>query len=264
MTEPRAGDEVLDVAIVGGGVSGVYSGWRLMSCAPQRGDRLRQMAEARGDGKLRVGVFEGSQRIGGRLLSVTPPGMPHIRCELGGMRYISSQPLVRSLVENKLGLATRPFPVDEPQNLKYLRGRRLRNADLANPDLAPYDLDWAERGRDPGTLIAYAIEQIFPGLTTMPPYQLRARLRTLEFEGKPMSSWGFWNLLARGMSHEAYKYAQQTGGYDTAFLNWNAADTLLLSFELGSGVTFHSLVGVTSRCRSRSAGSSRRPAARSS
>jgi hypothetical protein len=234
---------VLDVAIVGGGVSGVYSGWRLMTCKPHRSDRLRRMAEARGDETLRVSVFEGSQRIGGRLLSVTPPGMPHIRCELGGMRYISSQSLVRSLVENKLGLPTRPFPVDEPQNLKYLRGRRLRNADLTNPDVAPYDLDWAERGHDPGSLIAYAIEQLFPGLTTMPPYQLRERLRTLEFEGKPISGWGFWNLLARGMSHEAYEYARQAGGYDTPFLNWNAADTLLLNFDLGPGVTFHALVG---------------------
>jgi monoamine oxidase len=69
-----------------------------------------------------VQVFEQSHRIGGRLLSVEPPGIPGVFCELGGMRYLSSQALVRPLVENKLKLETRPFVVEAPENLNYAAG----------------------------------------------------------------------------------------------------------------------------------------------
>jgi hypothetical protein len=82
-------DNILDVAIVGGGVSGVYSAWRLMTSQTQKSERLEQMLSKRGEDRLKIAVFEGSHRIGGRLLSVTPPGMPNTRCELGGMRYMS-------------------------------------------------------------------------------------------------------------------------------------------------------------------------------
>jgi Flavin containing amine oxidoreductase len=69
-------------------VSGVYRGWRLLTDPPP------------GRAVPTVQVFEQSHRIGGRLLSVQPPGIPGVFCELGGMRYMSSQALVRSLIEN--------------------------------------------------------------------------------------------------------------------------------------------------------------------
>ncbi|WP_374214959.1 NAD(P)-binding protein, partial [Mycobacterium tuberculosis] len=46
---------VLDVAIVGAGVSGLYSGWRWLSSPQGQGGR--------------VAIFETSKRVGGRLLS---------------------------------------------------------------------------------------------------------------------------------------------------------------------------------------------------
>ena len=51
-------EDILDVAIVGGGVSGVYAAWRLRTDPPK------------GKPQPNVQVFEQSQRIGGRLLSV--------------------------------------------------------------------------------------------------------------------------------------------------------------------------------------------------
>lgn len=76
-------DEILDAAIVGGGVSGVYAGWRLAT-----------------EGRLpRVEVFEASDRIGGRLLSVSPPGIRNMTAELGGMRILPErQPRIRTLI----------------------------------------------------------------------------------------------------------------------------------------------------------------------
>src|SRR5579872_3360555 len=101
---------ILDVAVVGGGVSGVYSAWRLLT-----------------EGKARdIQVFEASDHIGGRLLSVPPPDIPNMVAELGGMRILpAAQPLIAKLVQT-LNLETYPFPVDQDQNIAYLRGVYLR------------------------------------------------------------------------------------------------------------------------------------------
>src|SRR5687767_7972690 len=76
----------LDVAIIGGGCAGTYSAWRLQQ---EMGD------------KSSIGLFEYSDRIGGRLYSVTVPGVPSLKAELGGMRYIEeSHRMVAQLVEH--------------------------------------------------------------------------------------------------------------------------------------------------------------------
>jgi protoporphyrinogen oxidase len=82
--------EILDVAIVGGGVSGIYTAWRLMHYDATTSETLREWANNRPDGKLKIGVFERSSRIGGRLLSLVPPGLPNMRAELGAMHYTSN------------------------------------------------------------------------------------------------------------------------------------------------------------------------------
>lgn len=241
MDEVPPGDEILDVAIVGGGVSGVYCGWRLLDDSAAHSPLLHKMRDAHPDQRLRVGIFEGSNRIGGRLLSVTPPGMPHIRCELGGMRYLSSQTYIRSLVENKFQLSTYLLPVEENENLAYVRGKRMRIADLTNADAIPYDLAWSERGRNPDNLISYAINQIIPNVTQQHGKPLEHTLDTFLFEGRHIRHYGFWNLLARSLSTEAFEFARDVGGYDTTSLNWNAADTIVLNFDFAPGVTFHAL-----------------------
>jgi monoamine oxidase len=224
--------QVLDVAIVGGGVSGVYAGWRLLGA---------QKAKAK---MKAVTLFEQSDRIGGRLLSVQVPGIPHVWCELGGMRFTSNQALVRTLVQDELLLPTHIFPVHEPENLNYLRGVRLRERDFADPAVSvPYALDWAETDLSPGNLLGYAIDQLIPGATKMPSAQLRSFLESYVLEGRHIYDWGFWNLLARGLSHEGYELARATGGYDTPCLNWNALDTISLNFDLAPDVSYFALDG---------------------
>ena len=218
--------DVLDVAIVGAGVSGIWSGWRLTD---------KSAGAAR---RERVAVFELSDRIGGRLLSVRLPGQPDIACELGGMRYLSSQPIVSWLVEQVLGLTPIPAPVAEPGNIAYLRGRRLHISDLANPDLVPYDLAPDERARA-GTLLPDAIAAIAPSTVGLTGERLRAAVETAECNGRPLWQQGFWNLLAQTMSGEAYRFAQQSGGYDTTQLNWNAADTIVLNSDFGPTIQYH-------------------------
>jgi flavin-dependent amine oxidoreductase len=234
--------DVLDVAIVGGGVAGAYCAWRLMTAALPGSSLLRARAAARRDGKLKISLYEASKRIGGRLLSITPPGMPGTACELGGMRYLSSQTLVRSLVENKLRLETQPMPVSDPNNIAYVRGQHLRWRDLTDPEKVPYHLTPAERGRHPGTLLKWAIEQLIPGITDLHGDALQERLEKEEVEGRPLSDWGLWNLLMRAISQEAYEFARQSGGYDTTQLNWNAAAMIRLNQDFVPGVTFKRLV----------------------
>lgn len=200
--------EELDVAIVGGGVSGVYSAWRLrkeMSQVPE----LRQLADARPDRKLRVAVFEWSDRIGGRLFSKKLPGFKQVHVELGGMRFLSSHRRVSRLVEG-FGLATRPLQVndDKKTNLYYLRGQHFTAADWAQPSFSPpYRLERGERSRAPGELL----------IEVALKYEKQAHL---------MRDIGFWNLLLDEYSEEGLRMIREAGGYDTIVSNWSTAEAL--------------------------------------
>jgi len=219
-------ENVYDAVIVGGGVSGVWSGWRLTDSAA-------------GSARLKnVAVFELSDRIGGRLLSISLPGQPGQMCELGGMRYTPAQPLVGWLVETKLGLTPVPFPVYEPENIAFLRGQLLHLGDIrANPAQVPYNLDPSEKA-SAGNLLGDAILKIAPRTSGLSGEKLRKAVQTATFMGRPIWQQGFWNDIAVLMSGEAFRYAQALGGYDTTQLNWNCADTIVLNSDLGGNVSF--------------------------
>ncbi|WP_281322250.1 flavin monoamine oxidase family protein [Flavobacterium aestivum] len=214
-------NEKIDIAIVGGGVSGVYSAWKLKTKYPNK----------------KIVLFEGSDHIGGRLLSVTPPGIPNMVAELGGMRILeNTQKLIVKLIkdlneklpkDNQIELYD--FPVDQPQNIAYLRGEYLRLQDFTTePDKVPYRLSFLEKGNTSGTIIVNAIEQLVPGITD-PDLTEEERLkmcREAKFEGQPLYTLGFWNLLYRVISGEAYQFSIDSGGYNSTLINWNAADAI--------------------------------------
>ena len=124
-----------DIAIVGGGTSGIYTAWRMLLEADSS-PKLKEWKEKRG--RLKIGIFEKSKRIGGRILSAKAPGLPDVVCEIGGMRFVSSQQLVQGLVQNKLKLPVHEQTVDDPHNLILLRGKYLRENQLSDPDVLPY------------------------------------------------------------------------------------------------------------------------------
>ena len=211
----------IDIAIVGGGVSGVYSAWRLKKENP----------------KSNIVVFEASDHIGGRLLSVRPPDIPNMVAELGGMRILPAvQPLIKNLID-ALNAIVPPgekiecykFPVDEPQNLAYLRGVYLRLMDFTqNPDKVPYRLSFLEHGNSAGTILVGAIEQLVPGITNgkLTEAQRREMCQKAKFAGEDLYKQGFWNVLSRVMSGEAYQLGVDAGGYNSTLSNWNAADAI--------------------------------------
>jgi monoamine oxidase len=231
-----------DVAIVGGGIGGIYTGWRLATADPRQSKVLAKWAGK--GGKLRVAIFEGSQRIGGRLLSARPPGFSNnTTCELGGMRYMSTHTLVRSLVENELQLKHYPQVVEQENNIIYLRDKQLRFSQRFDPRLLPYRLDWAEAqfisGKgDPSDLLAWAISKLLPDVKNFKGHKLHKYLRQAKVDGTPLYQHGFWNLVARGLSPEAYSIARTLVGYDCLGSNANAVDLILEIFDFAPNVTF--------------------------
>lgn len=203
----------IDIAVVGAGVSGAYAAWRLKQRYPEK----------------HIVLFEYSNRVGGRLYTKTLPGMPHVHAELGGMRFIpQTQKMVAGLVDY-LELPTRDFlmgappPVGNSNNLLYLRRRLLRVRDLTDPAKVPYLLDPTEQGMNPDELQAYVMYSLFPNADSFTQDDWN---RATVFDGQPLYTIGFWNLLYRMLSSEAYQFMDDAGGYYTNVANTNAVTSL--------------------------------------
>lgn len=229
-------DNILDYAIIGGGITGLYSGWRLLTG---------------NDDNLSVAVFEASNRLGGRLLSVVPPNVPGARVELGGMRFIEdAQPWTTALVKEGLKLDTTPLAADQPQNLVYVRRTLLRQFELSDANKIPYKLREDEKSKEAlGNLTATAAmralkvtikdllnididkwQDLTPpandgttgGKMTEQDWKIVAEKGT--YEGQQLSSLPMRYMMLRAISHEAFRMAEETSGYDSILYTWNGAD----------------------------------------
>jgi monoamine oxidase len=220
----------LDIAVIGGGVSGAYSAWRLQ--------------QTNGADET-IGLFEYSNRIGGRLYTITMPGLPHVKAEVGGMRYIPDQhKMVANLIDH-LRLPTKDFPMGAPPspkgvgsncNLFYLRGRHLRLHELSESTKVPYNLAWSERGLGPTNLQVQVMNSIYPGMGNMTLCQL---MKIKVFD-KPLYQYGFWDLMYRVLSNEGYQFMRDAGGYDANVANANAV-TQLPATEYSDATSFLTL-----------------------
>jgi len=126
-------------------------------------------------------------------------------------------------------IETYDFPVDQPNNIAYLRGTHLRLEDFTTkPDEVPYRLGFLERGKKSGAILVNAIEQIVPGITAagLSEEQRIEMSHRASFAGKPLYQQGFWQVLSRVISSEAYQFALDAGGYESTIHNWNAADAI--------------------------------------
>jgi monoamine oxidase len=209
MARRSGGAEHVDIAIVGGGVSGLYSAWRLKEAHP----------------KKTIVVYESDDRTGGRLLTAIPPKAEHLRAELGGMRFLSTHRIVAGLAK-LLKLDVQPFPVGVANNLAYLRGYHFQRQNLDQDIPLQYRLSATERQRTIGNLMGAALDAIVPGILQTPPEKRLAKTYASSFYGRKLNEWGFWNALYRVMSAEAYQFVVDASGYDTTVSNWNAADAI--------------------------------------
>jgi lysine 2-monooxygenase len=216
-----------DVAVVGGGISGAYTAWRLQ--------------EATGK-KSSIALFEYSNRIGGRLFTVTMPGLPNVKAEVGGMRYIPTQHIMVDSLVDHLKLPTKDFPMGAPPpvgancNLFYLRGRHLRLHELADAAKVPYNLAWSERGLGPTNLQVQVMNTIYPNMDKL----LLCDLMKIKTFDQPLWKFGFWDLMYRVLSNEGYQFMRDAGGYDANVANANAV-TQLPATEYGDSTKFLTL-----------------------
>ncbi len=221
-------NRTLDFAIIGGGVSGVYSAWRLKKAHPDKNIQL----------------FEYSNRIGGKLMTVQLPDMPDVNAELGGMRIIpGEQKLIMGLVE-AMGLQLKLFPMgakDDPtgkNNFAYFRETHMKVGDLSNSDMVPYALDWAERGHGPNQLQAQVMNMLVPNWASLESDDWF----DVEVLGKPLWKWGFWNLLYEVLTPEGYQFIREACGYDTNVSNGNAVNLLPTGGEYDGSDTYQTPV----------------------
>lgn len=202
----RDDNEMLDLAVVGGGVAGLYTAWRAVTAND---------AASLGDGGIapRVGVFEHDERLGGRLYSWAPPGAPHLRAELGAMCHTTAQTLLVTLID-QLGLEVAPFPLADEHTLNFLRGSRFNLADqIASSDKVPYDLAPSQRGKPTGQVFMEALDTVIPGVADLSHDQQTHYERTVEIEGRPIYEWPMYDLIHHLLDGDAAEMVIDGMGY---------------------------------------------------
>ena len=222
-------DFSVKIAVVGGGCAGAYSALRLQQA--KRGP---------------IGLFEYSDRIGGRLYTKTLPGMPHVHAEVGGMRYIpDAHLLVKGVIDNELGLRTRDFPMGSPppvgaaNNYMYLRQKHLLYSETSDSDKVPYNVRWSERNMSADQLQAWAYKYVVPGASNDTSID---DLFKVSFLGKKLLEYGLWDLLYLVLSSEAYAYMLDAGGYDTNVANGTAILNLPTTGDYAATTKYLTLV----------------------
>ncbi|MDQ3933283.1 MAG: FAD-dependent oxidoreductase [Actinomycetota bacterium] len=228
-TSATDGSGRLDYAIAGAGVSGLYTAWRLSRHAQERGAPAPSIA-----------VYESGDRIGGRLLTWLPMGKSAgLRAELGGMRFLDNQLLVKGVLD-ALGFTAAdivPFPV-QGENLRLLL--RGVSAPLAGPHpTARYLLPESEQGQTADQLIAGIIDEVLAtpenkaaidahlgGQAPTSRQQWDVLKPYLTWRGTPLWDVGFWNLVSDVRSAETYEYIFDALGYYTLASNRNAAEAM--------------------------------------
>ncbi|MGI9538887.1 MAG: flavin monoamine oxidase family protein [Miltoncostaeaceae bacterium] len=194
----------VDVAIVGGGMAGLYTGWSLLA---------RGTPVPGGEGGTRVTILESGARTGGRLMTIPPPHAPHLRAELGGMRFLTTQALVADLIDH-LGLPHHVFPMGDDHDLHYLRGARFPLSALESGDpVVPYDLADDERGATIAQLMGRVLLGFLPDARTMTWDDRIERERNAMLGNRPVAEASLADVMRRFLSPEAYEMAQDGLGY---------------------------------------------------
>jgi Flavin containing amine oxidoreductase len=266
-----ADDLDLDVAIVGGGVGGLYTGYRLISGEPVAGSRDAWPPT--------VNVFELGSRIGGRLHSVVLPGL-QIAGELGGMRYLTSMQIVTGLIERVFAgeLTHVDFSMGNPASLFfYLRKQRFRaNAwteaqRKAETFRTHYALNPDDVGFSPDQLFNKVIYDVLIAdpeikakfgqkLSNPKRYEYDFKLDARDwdaikpvvryqfegpFEGRLVNDLGMWNLFKDRTSEEGLQFLADAGGYYSNTINWNAGEgfQLMVGDFSGPMVSYRTIEG---------------------
>jgi len=241
-----------DIAIVGGGVSGLFSAWRLKQQTPE----------------LNIAVFERANFLGGRLVSIKAPGT-QIACEFGGMRVPTNAKDFKSFSEpsslfpytnvvvNDLELEKIQFPVDADINPVVARGTLTtigeisgaaavkNNFQLAKElyNLSPTAIKALANADCDHSLYIYLLKEHLgyqakiEATNPASMNHIRQYLRTLHIDvngnvtkdtsEEKLSNMSVHMLWLRVYGAEAFAFQRLITGYYVPFGNWNAIDALV-------------------------------------
>lgn len=229
-------EDELDVAVIGGGPTGLYTAYRLLTGTAGSKAPL-------GNGKPRVAVFEATNRLGGRIWSVPAPGAPGLTVEFGGMRFLDTQEIVPRLI-SALGLPNVGFTESNGENFVYLRGKRFRESQYSDPNIVPYVLPKSEQGLTPAELMLKGMTAYVPGAARMTPAEWTKAKASASFDGQLLRDQGYWNLMQEVLSPEGYALMGDGVGYPISTENWNAVETMQqMSADFGPGASYRTIPG---------------------
>src|SRR6516165_7067027 len=192
MTDAHA-DRDLDLAIIGAGVAGTAV--------------ARAIQRARSD--WAIALFERTDRIGGRVRSMWVDGLDH-PIELGGMRYLTSHPLVAGLVDS-LGLPTHRFDATDGGDRSYLRGNV--GAGGEDPDAGRgYDLPPSLRRRTALELVGTIFEQVVPGFDGLDHEGYVRRRANGRLLGRAVTDWAIGDVQEALLGSEGRRFVTDVFG----------------------------------------------------
>lgn len=171
----------LDIAVVGAGMAGLYATLRLLE-AGLRPDR--------------IGLFEASGRIGGRVLTVHSP--QGLALDMGAHNLRPSHTIVTGLVE-RFGLKPVESIGQSPAGIVHLRGRSLTNAEISRRWLRKpfqYDVSAYLQRRGPARVLRKALEEM---PTSAPGSERHLR-------GRPLADWALPDALLQALTPDELAY----------------------------------------------------------
>lgn len=227
--EAWANAKHFDVVVVGAGMSGLHTAWRLQGLdgsAPPQG---------RTDPPS-VAVYERTHHVGGRARSYKVAD-GQIPFDLGAMRFIPSQHVLVNGLARHFNIPTRDFVVGGDKNLQYFRGVRLTNEEVAaDPSRLPFSLAPGERGKSVDQLLAMAIDAVIPNFRGLSAAEWEQAKRTTtvpvtdpmtgQTTSVPLYQLGLQNVLARTLSREAIALVTDSVGYQSFLQNWDAGQAI--------------------------------------
>ncbi|MBQ4836230.1 MULTISPECIES: FAD-dependent L-amino acid oxidase [Pseudoalteromonas] len=255
MTHFTFGKEITDkplpskvkVAIVGAGMSGLYSAWR-----------LQQEAQCQD-----LAIFERSNRTGGRLdsdlikfnnLRSNEPKTITVKEEQGGMRFLfdGMDDLMALFLKLNLQNDIVPFPMNSGGNNRlFFRGESFSVSDAQQDNYAIwshlYNLDQSEQGVNPKDIVNVVFNRI---LEANPQFQQRPEVRGPEFwqafrlecqwQGQSLNEWTLWDLYTdMGYSQECINMLYRVLGFNGTFLSqMNAGVAYQLLEDFPANVQF--------------------------
>lgn len=170
-----------DLAVVGGGVAGLYCGMHA-------------------DFNWSIALFEGSHRFGGKLETVSTYGFD---AEYGAMRFDPIRQFRMGKLIGELGIETLPFPEysTPPAQQCHLN----------------YSLDVNERGLTTLELFKLAIQRVLDmseaEMLALSEEQLESIRREGVYFGRPLWEQGLWNTLGKMISYNALRYIIMEGSF---------------------------------------------------